>query len=99
MSKRATYRVNADGWWKLQDILCGTPEDFNPDSASLRGRSADSVYPHTGRLSGLSEELFREARAEGRITYVIYSYSTPIAWLEITTAPNRVKGSNGQTVG
>lgn len=99
MAKRATYRVNADGWWKLQDILCAHPEEFNSDSATLKGRSAETVYPHTGRLSGESEELFREARAEDRILYVIYSYSTPIAWLESTVAPNRVKGSNGHTVG
>lgn len=76
---RATFRVNKDGWWTLKDIL-ETGEDFNPDSASLRGRTAESVYPHTGRLAEESEDIFRDDRAHDDIEYVIYSYSTPIAW-------------------
>lgn len=80
MSRRRTFRVSADMWTVLQDILVGTPEDFNSDSASLTGRSFKSVYPHHGRMSGHDEDVFRGHRAAGAITYVVYSYSTPIAY-------------------
>lgn len=82
MSKRATYRVNADSWTHLRDLLT-TPVEFNTDSATLRGRH-DS-YPDAGRLGGPEGATFRGHRAAGAITYVIYSYNTPIAY-RITTA-------------
>ena len=78
--RRRTYRVNADSWTVLRDILVGTPDEFNPDTATIKGRTVKSVYPHTGRLSGESEDIFRDDRAHNDITYVVYSYSTPIAW-------------------
>ena len=78
------YRVNADSWTVLRDIL-RDGEAFNPNSASLRGRTATDVYPHHGRMSGIDEDIFRGHRAAGAIDYVIYSYSTPIAY-RITTA-------------
>ena len=76
---RATYRVNADSWTVLQQILCDPADDFNPDRASLRGRTMN-----VGRLSQLGQ-LPDEWRAQwredkGEIDYVIYSYQTPIAW-------------------
>ena len=78
--KRRTYRVNADSWTVLRDILVATPEDFNPDSASLRGRNVElSAYVDMGRLP---QEYVNEIR-DSRVGYVIYSYGTPIAWRRI----------------
>lgn len=80
MTKRRTYRVNADRWNVLVDILVGTPEDFNPDSATLRGRTVDSHHIYPGMLPGPIASDFRRYVRDGMIQYVIYSYATPIAW-------------------
>lgn len=78
MSKRRTYRVNADSWAVLRDVLVGTPEDFNRDSDTIRGRAvSDTAY---GRLSGPTLAALRAVAHNGLLTYVIYSYGTPIAW-------------------
>lgn len=74
MTKRRTYRVNADSWMVLKDILVGTPEDFNSLSDSLKG------YADTSPMWGkLPEEWITRMRND-KVTYVIYSYNTPIAW-------------------
>lgn len=75
---RKTFRVNADPIDVLVDILVGTPEDFNLDKDKLRGRN--ERYPMAGRLNGVEYDTFMANRAQNRITYVIYSYNTPIAW-------------------
>lgn len=71
MTHRAAYGVNSH-WRKLLEILVGEPREFNPDSATLRGRFTKSVI--VGRLPGEYSALASHA------DYVIYSYSTPIAW-------------------
>lgn len=71
MTRRATYGVNSD-WRNLLEILVGEPREFNPDSATLRGRFTTSVV-----LGRLPDEYSTLA---GHADYVIYSYSTPIAW-------------------
>lgn len=79
MSKRATYRVNADKWPVLQDILCCTPNEFNPDSASLRGRTMNvGLLSQLGRLPDEWRAKWHEDK--GEIDYAIWSYGTPIAW-------------------
>lgn len=80
MTKRRTYRVNADSFRELADILVGTPDEFNADSAFLRGRA--EYKPMTGQLYLNTEAVgvFDMYRATGRIDYVIYSYNTPIAY-------------------
>lgn len=75
---RKTFRVNADSIDTLVDILVGTPEDFNFDKDKLRGRN--DRRPMAGRLNGVEFDTFMANRAQNRITYVIYSYNTPIAW-------------------
>lgn len=75
---RKTFRVNADSVDTLVDILVANPEDFNADSDKLRGRN--DRYPMAGRLNGVEYDTFMANRAQNRITYVIYSYNTPIAW-------------------
>lgn len=79
MATRRTFRGNADPISKLIDILVGTPEEFNADWDKLRGRVASSGLA-SGRLNGADYDTFMANRAQGRITYVIYSYNTPIAW-------------------
>lgn len=97
---RRTYRVNKDKWTHLLDILVATPDDFNSDDAVLRGRTMGEGFPiPNNRLSGETRKEFYAAWNAGRIEYIIWSYDTPIAWRERTTSPNRVKGSNGHTVG
>lgn len=73
-----TYRVNADSTDVLVDLLVGTPEEFNSDKDALRGRT--HRHPMAGRLNGVEFDTFMAHRAQNRITYVIYSYATPIAW-------------------
>lgn len=103
MTKRRTFRVNADSWTVLQDLLVATPEDFNSDSDTLRGRTIDydkpSHIPSMGELPAEYSIALRNGLANHRVEFVIYSYRTPIAWRERTVSPNRVKGSNGHTVG
>lgn len=101
---RATYRVNADKWTKLVDILVADPEEFNGEYGvdksgqfpryrnAFRGRKMN-----VGRLSQLGQ-LPDEWRAKwrqdkGEIDYVIYSYETPIAWRVSDTW----YGNHGQT--
>lgn len=83
IAKRATYRVNADSWTRLAEIL-ETRADFNPDSASLRGRAfeiGDRGRQGMGRLpDGDIASEYAVASRDERIDYVIFSYRTPIAW-------------------
>jgi hypothetical protein len=82
---RATFRVNADSWTHLQQILVGTPDDFNPDSASLRGRKIEKCIPSmylpngTGRMPDPDAHVMRDSV----VTYVIYSYETPVAYRRV----------------
>lgn len=74
-----TYRVNKDMWTELRDILVATPDEFNTDQATLRGRMVT-----VGLLSKL-DQLPDEWRAvwhqdKDTMTYAIWSYDTPIAW-------------------
>lgn len=72
---RKTYRVNADSVYVLVDLLVATPMEFNKDNHTLRGR--EERKPRAGRLNS---RKFDSARENDLITYVIYSYDTPIAW-------------------
>lgn len=78
MTKRRTYRVNADPISTLVDILVATPDDFNGPKDKLRGYA--ETQPMVGRLNGADYDTLMANRKQGRITYVIYSYNTPIAW-------------------
>lgn len=42
---------------------------------------ADPRKVSQGRLNGTEYALLREAHARGAVTYVVYSYGTPIAWV------------------
>lgn len=93
---RRTYGVNRDSWTVLADILTGRtvngdyeygPVDFNPDTASLRGRNERN--PDTGRMPEEDARILRGHRQAGGIRYVIYSYNTPIAYLTVGMAQGR----------
>jgi hypothetical protein len=85
MTAMKQYRVNADSWTRLMDILVGYPEDFNYDSASFRGRRIEKGgYIPENRLDGDARKAFYSSLNEDRIEYIIFSYNTPIAWLEYT---------------
>lgn len=71
MANRA-YSVNADSWTVLLDILRNDVE-FNNDLASLRGRKQSYG---AGRMTNPERRAFLESA----VSYVIYSYETPIAW-------------------
>ena len=58
-------------------------EDFT--AASMSGTRIGARYPvQAGRLNASPEECKRLQLgiAAGRVTYVVYSYGTPIAWVE-----------------
>jgi hypothetical protein len=79
MARKIGMRPSSD---VLHDVLVGTPEEFNGAHDSLRGRTgSDSV----GRLPDPFGSAYRKARAHGRILFTVYSYATPIAWLEQST--------------
>lgn len=78
MAKRRTFRVNADPIDTLVDILVATPDDFNSVTDKLRGYA--DKHPTAGRLNGADYDFFMGCRAQERISYVIYSYTTPIAY-------------------
>lgn len=78
MPRRKTFRVNADSVDTLRELLVGTPEDFNHPNDKLRGQT--DMFPMAGRLNGSDYDFFMGCRAQHRISYVIYSYTTPIAY-------------------
>lgn len=88
-NKRAKYRVNADSWTHLRDLLVGTPDEFNGERDTLRGRTIHNgvdIYG-TGRMEGTDLAIFRGHRQAGALDYVIYSYGTPIAYRIAYTHP------------
>lgn len=75
------YRVNADSWTELWDILVASPEEFNPDSATIRGRMyGGSAQGYTE--GALPDEYASEMR-DSIVRYVIFSYDTPIAYRRV----------------
>lgn len=74
-------------------------------TGALRGRQINndgSGFDGVGQLpEGIANGALLPAVREGRIEYVIYSYSTPIAWLEWVgnDKPQAVYGSDGTVVG
>lgn len=79
------YRVNADLWTVLADLLTGTPEEFNSDRDSLRGRALRNseapaaAYVDRGRLPDSEWNVL----SDSVVSYVIYSYGTPIAYRRV----------------
>lgn len=80
MAKRATYGVNKDGWWVLRTILENL-EEFNPDSATLRGRKM--IEPFTNYSTGQLPDSERAKMRDSIVSYVVYSYRTPIAYRRV----------------
>lgn len=80
---RPRFRVNADRWTDLRNLLTAVPnevlpQEFNRDTDTLRGRRESR--PAIGRMSGPALDTFAGYRQAGAIDYVIYSYGTPIAY-------------------
>lgn len=112
---RKTYRVNADRFDKLIDILI-TPEDFNEDLSryydarngvdryrgTLRGRKMGAGFPipDSNWLSGETRAAFFKDWNAGKVEYIVWSYNTPIAWRTYEGDFSvPVMGSNGRRVG
>lgn len=76
------YRVNADRWDVLADLLAGEPEAFNTASDSLHG---DKVTVGTRSLLGQLPDEWRAAWHNDNTDYAIWSYKTPIAWRAVDT--------------
>jgi hypothetical protein len=68
-----TYRNKKDGWWVLKDILTNRQE-FKNTTGNFRGLSYTLG-------TGILPESWAKAFKAANVDYVIYSYSTPIAWL------------------
>jgi len=68
----------------LHDVLVGTPTEFNGPRDSLRGR-AETGHGYAGRLPEPFYSQHQAAYADGRVLFTIFSYATPIAWLEAST--------------
>jgi hypothetical protein len=92
-----TYRINKDKWLELEDILISPPEDFNPDlkktwtirsngwegwkyTGALRGRT---ITRPSEILMGQLPEEYQNYMVDKVVRYVIYSYETPIAWMQV----------------
>lgn len=65
------------GWWEFIAPLRNM-QAFDT-SGSLKGRVGDDDYSW-GRLTGDEYNRFKAAYYAGKLEYVVYSYSTPIAW-------------------
>ena len=76
------YRVNADLWTVLANYMDGL-EDFNSDRDSLRGR----YYEWASQVRNINTGLMPSDEAarmnDSLISYVIYSYNTPIAYRRV----------------
>lgn len=76
-----TKFTKKDGWWKLRDILdSSAPEEFTNNGGSFRGEKWHHTYaPYAGRMD---PQEYNELKvdAAGVITYVVWSYQTPVAW-------------------
>jgi hypothetical protein len=81
---RALPLTTRDGWWRFRDALASL-QSFRT-SGALRGESFGNcppgAYIEAGRLPNPWRRLLRDA--EG-IAYVVFSYATPIAWLDAAT--------------
>lgn len=65
------------GWWEFVPVLRNY-QAFDT-SGSLKGRVGDDDYSW-GRLTGDELAAFKDAFYGRKLQYVVYSYSTPIAW-------------------
>jgi hypothetical protein len=82
---RRSFRVNADSWTVLRDLLVATPEEFNGDYRCDGDRHVNTISGrrmNVGRRSVLGQlpDEWRAVWHNQEIDYVIYSYGTPIAW-------------------
>lgn len=78
MTKVLRFRgKGVTGYQALADVLAGSPETF--EMGSMSGQHGTVSYP--GRLPADWRNTF-EARSH-LIRFVITSYATPIAWLDI----------------
>lgn len=51
---------------------------------AVKGEPRSTYPPESGRLEGKALEVFREGIRTDAIAYVVYSYNTPIAWLDLS---------------
>jgi hypothetical protein len=65
------------GWWEYKCLLNGQ-QTFTTHGA-LRGER-QSYATSYGRLPAEHASALRSAESNGTLTYVVYSYATPIAW-------------------
>ena len=92
-----TYRINKDMWTELEDILISPPEDFNPDlkktwtvrkngwegwkyTGALRGRT---IHRQSEIMTGQLPQEYVNIIKDHVVRYVVYSYETPIAWMQV----------------
>lgn len=65
-------------WWEFVGPLYSR-EEFDT-GGSLRGRT---ILTTTGQLPNEFVTTIRVLEAEGHLSYVVYSYNTPIAWRDV----------------
>lgn len=73
--------ITRDSFYVFRDVMdaCQSFKTYG----SLRGkRFADMRSPEAGHLPSALADRFRTAWINGRVSYVVYSYNTPIAWAE-----------------
>lgn len=63
------------GWWAYRDVLAKF-ENFTT-SGSLNGGASDGSVWQTGQLPA---EWTEALKSDPSVSYVVYSYATPIAW-------------------
>lgn len=67
-------------WWDLRDIL-STQTEFMNSTGNFRGeRWGNVTMPSTGKMDISDREKLRGDLEQYGITYVVWSYSTPIGW-------------------
>ncbi len=79
------YFKKGMSWMELEDIL-SKQDEFRNSSKSFRGETwshgafNNSVVPHPGRMDEAERLLLVSDSERHGLTYVVWSYATPIAW-------------------
>ena len=74
------YFKKGMSWMELEDIL-SKQDEFRNSSKTFRGECADVVFGSMcGRMDEAERQLLLADFDNHGITYVVWSYATPIAW-------------------
>jgi hypothetical protein len=78
-----TERLSLNNSWRAGERmaeLCETGHAWQNHSGSFRGEPWNRSYVDTGQMPDAQAKIIREFAHAGELDYVVWSYSTPIAY-------------------